>query len=40
MTKVLAIKYNILYGIITVMGSKADVSKSLLDEKIIDSSTY
>jgi hypothetical protein len=40
MIKALATKYNISYGATTVIGSGADLSKPLPDEKIIDASKY
>jgi hypothetical protein len=38
--KLLATKYNISYGATTVIDSRADLSKPLPDEKIIDTSKY
>jgi hypothetical protein len=40
MIKALAKKYNISYGTTTVIGSRANLFKALLDEKIIDTSKY
>jgi hypothetical protein len=40
MIKALATKYNISYGATIVIGSGANLSQPLLDEKIIDTSKY
>jgi hypothetical protein len=40
MINILAIQYNISSGATLVIGSGADLSKPLLDEKIIDVSKY